>query len=268
MCVNSDARAGHARKKIRQTGTRKNLATLQTHRRDDLQHAEQVPQARLPEMNVQKFDHPANRRLITGVSGTGKTTHFLATIASEKARLKFIFDHQGEFARKLKIKPCFTADEIIQAADAGGWILFDPVDMANELDAEGKRRGVVDCFDFFCGLAFAICEVVKGRKLFICDELQKLTTTRNEPDELLSILDTGRRWQIDFYGISQAPNRIHNAIRNQITHITTFRQSDANAVAYLADNGFSADEIRNLRKGEYLWRDLDSGEDGRGGKAF
>jgi hypothetical protein len=220
-------------------------------------------------VSVQKFDHPANRQLITGVSGTGKTTLFLSTITKEKARLKFVFDHQGEFARKLKIKPIFALEEMFEAVDKGEqWILFDPVDMANDLNAEGKRRGIVETFALFAGCVFLICEVVKGRKLFICDELQKLTNTRNEPDELLAILDTGRRWQIDFYGISQAPNRIHNAIRNQITHITTFRQSDSNAVQYLADNGFSADEIRNLRKGEYLWRNLDSGEAGAGGKAF
>jgi len=219
-------------------------------------------------VTIQKFDHPANRRLITGVSGTGKTTLFLDQITNARARLKFVFDHQGEFSRKLKIRACTTPEQIIQKAEAGGWILFDPLDMANETNAEGKRRGIVTSFEFFAGLSFAICEQIKGRKLFICDELQKLTSTKKEPEELLAILDTGRRWQIDFYGISQSPNRIHNAIRNQLTHITTFRQSDANAVIYLAENGFEAEEIRNLRKGEYIWRDLDSGEIGRGGKAF
>jgi hypothetical protein len=82
----------------------------------------------------------------------------------------------------------------------------------------------------------------------------------NVPPELICILDTGRRYQLDFYAICQAPNRIHNAVRNQITEVWTFRQSDKNAVAYLVDNSFNEDEIRNLQGHDCLWRNLSTGE--------
>ena len=73
---------------------------------------------------------------------------------------------------------------------------------------------------------------------------------------------------MDVIAISQSPNRIHNGIRNQLTRVFTFRQSDANAITYLAENGFDAEKIRALQRGEYLWANLDSGETGTGGAPF
>lgn len=211
-------------------------------------------------MSVQKFSHPSVKELITGTSGTGKTTLFEEILRREKARWKFVFDHQGEFSVRFGVKPCFTLEQIVAAADAGGWVCFDPV-----REFPGRTP---DAFAFWADFVFEFSQSLRGRKIFACDELQKLVSTKNEPVELLTILDTGRRYQLDFFGITQAPNRIHNAIRNQITKIYTFRQSDANAVAYLGDNGFDAEKIRNLARGCYLWRNLDSGEAGEGGSAF
>ncbi len=210
-------------------------------------------------MTPQKFDHAGKKTLITGTSGTGKTTLFESLIRGDKARWKFIFDHQGEFSRRFDVEAAFDLDQLCAAA-GGQWCVFDPVRMFPGKTAEAFR--------FFCDFAFAMSQSFKGRKIFACDELQKLTSPKIEHPELLTILDTGRRFQLDFYGICQAPNRIHNAIRNQLTLVYTFRQSDANAVAYLSENGFSADEIRALPRGRYLWRNLDSGETGAGGEAF
>jgi hypothetical protein len=123
-------------------------------------------------------------------------------------------------------------------------------------------------FAFFCDYVLAVCQTLNGRKLLACDELQKLISNSREPAELLAVLDTGRRYQLDAFFISQAPNRIHNGVRNQLTYVYTFRQSDANALAYLQENGFDPDAIRNLPKGKYLWRNLDSGESGEGGTPF
>jgi len=211
-------------------------------------------------MSVQNFDHRSIKELVTGTSGTGKTTLFESLVRKHKARWKFVFDHQGEFSARFKVPAAMCLEDLIAAVERTGWVCFDPVEQFR-----GKsERG----FEFFCDFAFAIAETLRGRKVFACDELQKLTTNREACEELLTILDTGRRYQLDFFAISQAPNRIHNAIRNQLTKIYTFRQSDANAVAYLADNGFDAEAIRNLPRGKYLWRNLDTGEAGEGGEAF
>ncbi len=212
-------------------------------------------------MSVQVFSHPSKKVLVTGVSGTGKTTLFEKLIRREKARWKFVFDHQGEFSARFGKRPATTIEELCEQTTAAGYVVFDPVKFQNEILPTGERRGLPGAFAFFCDFVFAMSETMKGRKILVCDELQKLVTNTKTPDELLCILDTGRRYQLDFYGISQAPNLIHNAIRNQITEIYTFRQCDKNAVNFLADNGFNENEIRNLPRFEYLWRNLGTGED-------
>ena len=211
-------------------------------------------------MSVQKFDHVSDKRLITGTSGTGKTTIFADMVKGERARWKFVFDHQGEFARRFDVPAVFDVDGLCAAVEKTGWVCFDPVRLYPGRSTEA--------FAFYCDFVMAVAEKVKGRKIFACDELQKLTGTRREPIEFLAMLDTGRRFQVDVIAISQSPNRIHNGIRNQLTKVFTFRQSDANAITYLAENGFDADKIRALQRGEYLWRNLDSGDAGAGGKAF
>ena len=73
--------------------------------------------------------------------------------------------------------------------------------------------------------------------------------------------------QLDFYAITNALNAIHNSIRNQTTEIYSFLQSDKNAIAYLTENGFDENQIRNLGQFEYLWRNLRTGENNFSGKA-
>lgn len=203
-------------------------------------------------MSVQVFDHKSKKVLITGTSGTGKTTLLEKLLRKEKSRWKFVFDHQGEFSARFKAPACTDPEQLCEAVARGGWVVFDPVAMY-----PGRTR---EAFAFFCDFTFAMAETQKGRKIFVCDELQKLVDNAKTPDELMCILDTGRRYQLDFYGISQAPNLIHNAIRNQITEVFTFRQSDENAIKFLAENGFNENEVRNLKGHAFMWRNLATGE--------
>ena len=203
-------------------------------------------------MSVQKFDHPSDKRLITGVSGTGKTTLFAKLLKAEKARWKFVYDHQGEFSTRFGALPIRDIETLCQKTAYGGYIVFDPVALFPGKSADGFR--------FFCDYVFSVSETLKGRKMFCCDELQKLTSNTEEPAELMAILETGRRYQLDCLFISQSPNRIHNGIRNQLTEVYTFRQSDERALIYLEQNGFPAEQVRNLERFKYLWRNLETGE--------
>lgn len=206
----------------------------------------------------EKFNHPSCKVCVCGVSGKGKTTLFAKIVASQKARYKFVFDHQGEFSRRFGEKPCYSIDHIIESTEKGGVICFDP---------SGEWPGrYPEAFNFFCDYVFNVSIGLPGRKLFVCDEVQKLAF-QDVPPELLALIDVSRRRQVDMYFICQSPNQLHNMLRNQFTEVYTFQQNDETAMAYFA-KGWNEDEIRNLKPGEWIWKNIDSGQIEKGGKMF
>lgn len=209
---------------------------------------------------AQDFSHPSCKVLVTGTSGTGKTTLYEQLIRRQHCRVWFVYDHQGEFRQRFKKIAVRNADELIDKTAKGGWVVFDPIDTF-----PGKTR---DGFEFFCDYVFEVSQKMAGRKIFCCDEIQMMQDTGKEPENLLKIIETGRRFQIDCFFISQSCNRLHNAVRNQLTEVYTFRQSDSNALKYLEENGFAPDKVRSLPNGRYIHRNLHTGEIREGGKAL
>ena len=43
---------------------------------------------------------------------------------------------------------------------------------------------------------------------------------------------------------------------------------EKNSLKFCEENGFDSEKIRNLKNGEYVWRNFNTGESGEGGKAF
>jgi len=186
--------------------------------------------------------HRPCKILITGASGSGKSTYRTKYLLNAPGETKFIFDHQGEFALRCKVKPAFYPSELANGV-ASGWCIFDPCRIF-----PGR---LPDAFDFFAEFALEICKRQPGRKVFACDELQKLTATNVVSRELAEILETGRRYGLDCCFISQQPNLIHNRIRNQLTELVSFRQMDAMDLDFLEQNGIDGERGRALRLGEF-----------------
>lgn len=199
--------------------------------------------------------HKPSKILITGASGTGKTTYWLRYLLGTKANLKAVFDHQGELAFRLGVPAASNPEELGQQA-ARGWAVFDPSEMFAGRLPEG--------FAFFCEWAFEASRRIGGRKLFACDELQVLCGTAELSPEFSLVVETGRRWGLDCSLISQAPNLIHNRVRNQLTEVVTFRHVDARAVEWLEEAGFPEEEVRALPAGSYLAQSLLDGSFVRG----
>lgn len=212
-------------------------------------------------LKKRNFNWPAFREFTFGTGGSGKTTAMLKRLAKQKAKLIFIFDHKHEFGKKLGKPYCYSLDQLARATAKGGYVIFDSCEMF-----PGDKP---TAFKFFCDFVYNVAGELEGRKIFICDEVHRLTSNMERPREFLLIMDDGRNFCLDVMCICQAGNSVHNEIRNQITEGYTFRQSDENAIKWLCDNGYSENEIRGLKPGEYLWRDLaNGGETRRGGKAF
>ena len=211
-------------------------------------------------MSVQKFDHKSLKVMVAGVSGTGKTTLFQKLVQAEKAPRKIFFDHQGEFSSRFGMKPVYFGDELLEKIHEGGVVCYDPVK-----EFPGKSP---EAFAFFCDLLFEVIQTVRGRKIIVCDEVQMLCDPFEIPEGLMKLLDTGRRFQTDAFFITNALNGIHNRVRNQITLLYAFRMVEKNSLKYCLENGFEDEKIRNLKNGEYVWSNFNTGETGEGGKAF
>ena len=189
--------------------------------------------------------HQPTKILITGASGTGKSTYWTRCLLGFPARYKFVYDHEGELAARLGVPSLAGLPELAEST-ARGWAIFDPHRLFPGRIEEG--------FAFFCDFAFAAGQRLAGRKLFACDELQCLVDTQSLSDELRLILQTGRRYQIDFLGIAQQPNEIHNRVRAQFTEVVSFLQTEALAIDWLARFGFDGEALRHLAPGEFVAR--------------
>lgn len=204
-----------------------------------------------------QIHHKAFKLLITGKSGTGKTTYFTKFIFASKYERIFIFDHQGELSLVMGETPLFTVEELVSAVERKSrFILFDPSRLF-----PGETH---QAFNFFCEWCYEVSNALPGEKIFACDELQKMVGTSDMPWELALLLETGRRAGLDAVFISQQPNIIHNRIRNQLCEIVTFQHIDANAIKWLEEAGMNGEEIRNLPMHHWKCRNLETGAESVG----
>jgi len=196
--------------------------------------------------------HEPTKILITGASGEGKSTYFTRYINNASGTIYnkiFVFDHQGELTVRLgkQAIPAFTEDELVKSWQNNKLVVFDPSQLF-----PGETE---NAWNFFCEWTFERCQNNLGyKKLLACDELQMFSTTKELPWEQCLIIETGRKYELDFLGISQQYNLVHNRVRNQMTELITFRQEDKLILDALEEKGFDSDSVRRLGKGEFLVR--------------
>lgn len=191
--------------------------------------------------------HRSNKALITGGSGTGKTTYWTRLILGYRAQTKFVFDSEGELAYRLDATPA-TSPEQIGAAIPSGWVIYDPEPMFGS-DLE---RG----FAFFSSFAFEASARLPGTKLFACDELQAFVNVQTLSPELRDIMQRGRRRGLDFVAVTHQPNELNNKVRSQLTEVVSFLQIEERAISWLTAAGFEESDLRGLRPGEFIARNL------------
>lgn len=201
----------------------------------------------------QQFSHQSYKLLVTGNSGSGKTSYFVKFLQASDHQKIFIYDHQGELSQRLRCTPLFSSDEIAEAIKRGDRLIcYDP--------SECYSGRMHDGFNFFAELVFEIGKVTSGKKLFAVDEIQQLVDASTLPWEISQIIETGRRRGIDTAFISQQPNIIHNRIRNALTECVSFMHNDERAVKFMVDLGFPEDQLRNLRQFEFISKNLRTGQ--------
>lgn len=208
-------------------------------------------------MNLSNIAHVAACYGSAGRKGSGKTSRMVRYIGQRRFDYVFSFDPTGQLAQKLSLDTVQRREAVL-AAISTGFCCYQP-----QSDDGGE-------FNWFCDVVFTACEWLEGVKVLAVDEIQTWVDQYTMPPAFRTIADKGRWYRLDLAFTCQSFNTIHNGLRNQLTEVAAFAHSDATATRSLLDMGFGANELRDLRRGEYLTRTLDPfgpirfGDDHRG----
>jgi len=114
-----------------------------------------------------------------------------------------------------------------------------------------------EAFAFFSRWVLEVSRVIRGPKVFAVDEVWRYApNTRLLPGAFQEILDLGRREEIDLLFVAQRANKVHDAIRAQLTEVITFQHTDRLPLDWLSED-FDPEQIRALKyPGGYLRRTL------------
>jgi hypothetical protein len=182
--------------------------------------------------------------LFAGASGSGKTTALLrAVIVDRKLAARFFFDPEGEYKKRLQLPAATCHEELVCAAEEG-FCIFDPHYLF-----PGK---VAEAFDWFCQWSFDMASALPGRKVFIGDEVWKYCTPNAIPDSLALCIQTGRKRGLETMFATQRPNRLNEAIINEVTELLCFRLRGKNSLNTVEEMGVDRDEVKALSDGAFV----------------
>jgi hypothetical protein len=204
------------------------------------------------------LNHEPTKYLCVGKSGCGKTIKANRIILESNYAFYFIFDHDGQFAARNKIRPAMTRQALLPMV-ARGFAVFNPTECFDDTKA---------ALDWFCRYAYLMSEKLRGTKLFYCDEIQDIIGTNTIPQYVRKVLVSGRNRGLDFLACSLQYNMIHNSIRGQATKTIAFHTDEQAALKPLSERGFNADEIVALKPGQYIALDHRHGNKEERGRVF
>lgn len=193
--------------------------------------------------------------LICGVSGSGKSTFALRYLVNCQVACRFIFDPDGEASARLNLSPASTAVELEDDLSSG-WVIFDPHAMF-----PGR---VSDAFRFFCEWSYDAASRLDGVKVFLVDEVWKYCSPLNIPEELALCIQTGRKRGLAMIFCTQRPNRLNEAITNEVSELVCFRLQGENALRVVNNLVGRPVPAPDLPLGEFFAVNLDSGSEARG----
>lgn len=197
----------------------------------------------------------------------GKTSLGLRLINGGNQTRVFIFDHQGlEFASRLEIPPERVATDtasLIRLAEENRIVPFDFVPNYGGYKEQGFRE--------FCETVFALAvalEAMGKSAVMVTDEIQQFVSTSECPIEYKQIIETGRRWNLDTVQLSQRPNAVNAAMREQFTELFLFRLQEENSLKFAASIGANVETVMNLPPHEYLYFHAIKGREATGKLEF
>lgn len=194
--------------------------------------------------------------LVVGKSGTGKTTFALRyLVADNSLTARFVFDPDGEAAKRFGLSACATEEELALSLD-DGFTVFDPHAMF-----PGNLAGGME---WFCDWCFRRSLELPGAKAMLIDEAWRYCSPGTIPTSLANNLQTGRKAGLGMIFLTQRPNRLNEAITNEATECVCFRLQGENALKRVTDLGADPVEVSQLPNGCFVALNVDSGAELRG----
>ena len=199
------------------------------------------------------IDYGASRDvvLVSGISGSGKTSFCLRLLANTKAPYRFVWDPDAQLSNRLGMPAAQNEEELVCALETG-WAIFDPNAMFPGRHVEG--------FAWFSFWVFGVCAHLQGRKWFLVDEVWRYCNNMSIPAPLAECVQTGRVRGLSCVFATQRPNRLNESILNEVTEVVGFRTQGANALRILQDLGLDPDRVAGLPKGAFLSKCQDGRE--------
>jgi hypothetical protein len=190
--------------------------------------------------------------LIFGQSGSGKTSLAFSILLNSSVACRFIFDDRGQAASRLKLKPCGTERECLDAL-ATRWVCFNP-------HSRWPGAMLPDAFRWFCNWAWQMSKRGPGRKIFFADELWQWSNQRRPvPPELENIVRTGRVENLGLLSATHSPREYHELIRSQATEFIAFNTIEPAQLDSIGPYWSGVDAAAKLPKGQFIAFNRDSG---------
>ena len=196
------------------------------------------------------FTLPPCNTLVTGMTGSGKTTFSIAYLLNVDAICRFAFDDLGRFATRLKMRPARTAREC-ELALATGWVVFNP---------HAMFPGHTDqAFKWFCKWVYDASRRAPGKKVLAADEIWQWMSPHQIPYELALAAVTGREEHIELLCCTQLPHRLNATLVGQCTELICFRLDERLALDCVEDLGMVRTDVASLPLGRFIARNRLSG---------
>lgn len=188
--------------------------------------------------------------LVCGSSGSGKTSFAIRYLLNARLSTRFIFDPDGEFAKRLHYHAALEPGDLDWQL-CRGWIVFDPSNVF-----PGRRE---TAFAFFCDWAWEVSARLPGRKLLVIDEVWRHCSPHAIPPEFATLAQTGRKRQLELMLTTQQPQRLNGAVLNEVTELVCFRLQFERALETVGAFGLDVDAIRSLAPFAFVSMNTNSG---------
>lgn len=191
------------------------------------------------------YSLPSNITLVFGAPSTGKTSFAFRYLLNAPAACRFIFDDQGQAAKRLQLRACHT-DNDCEKALASRWVCFNPHLMFPGAKLE---KG----FQWFCHWVYEVSKRGPGRKIFFVDELWQWQDPRSGiPPQLETVLRTGRIEGLDFLTCTHCPRDYHVKIRSWVTEWVCFNTIEPAELEAVRPYYPRVDQAAKLPPGSFL----------------